>query len=57
MKKIIFLISICTFALKIQAYTLQKYNLDLNFPWGMTWVDSSQLLITEKKNARIISAG
>jgi aldose sugar dehydrogenase len=54
MKKIILIISICTFALKIQAYTLQKYNLDLNFPWGMTWVDSSQLLITEKKNARII---
>ena len=54
MKKIILIISISFFSLQIQAYTLQKSNLDLSYPWGMTWVDKTTLLITEKKSARII---
>ena len=54
MKKIfIFIIFVC-FAIKTNAYTLQKYGIELNFPWGMTWVDSSKLLITEKKSTNII---
>ena len=54
MKKIILIISISFFSLQIQAYTLQKSNLDLSYPWGMAWVDTTKLLITEKKSARII---
>ena len=54
MKKLILIISLCIFSIKTQAYTLQKYNLDLNYPWGMAWVDSTKLLITEKKSAQII---
>ncbi len=49
MKKLILIISLCIFSIKTQAYTLQKYNLDLNYPWGMSWLDSTKLLITEKK--------
>ena len=54
MKKLILIISLCIFSQKIHAYTLQKYSLDLSYPWGMTWLDSSKLLITEKKSAQII---
>ena len=54
MKKIVLIISLCFFTLNIEAYTLQKYTIDLNYPWGMTWLDSSQLLITEKKTGQII---
>ena len=54
MKKLIFIIVICIFSTKIQAYKLQKFNLSLNYPWGMTWIDSTKLLITEKKTAQII---
>lgn len=54
MKKLIFIVIICIFSSKIQAYNLQKSNLNLNYPWGMTWIDSTKLLITEKKTARII---
>ena len=54
MKKLKFIIVICIFSTKIQAYKLQKFNLNLNYPWGMTWIDSTKLLITEKKTAQII---
>ena len=54
MKKIVLIISCCFFSLNIEAYTLKKYNVDLNYPWGMTWIDTSQLLITEKKTGQII---
>ncbi|MDC1184928.1 cryptochrome/photolyase family protein [Alphaproteobacteria bacterium] len=54
MKKLLFIIVICIFSSKIQAYKLQKFNLNLNYPWGMTWIDSTKLLITEKKTSRII---
>jgi len=29
-------------------------NVELNYPWGMTWIDSTKLLITEKKSKEII---
>ncbi len=54
MKKLILIICICVFSLKIHSYTLQKSTIKLNYPWGMTWVDSTKLLITEKKTAQII---
>jgi len=54
MKKIVLIISLCFFTLKIHAYTLQKYKINLSYPWGMTWINSTQLLITEKKTAQII---
>jgi hypothetical protein len=50
MKKLLSLICVCIFSLKIHAYTLQKSNINLSYPWGMTWIDSTKLLITEKKN-------
>ena len=54
MNKIVLIIVFCFFAIKIDAYTLQKYTLDLNYPWGMTWLNPAQLLITEKKTAQIL---
>ena len=54
MKKLILIICICIFSLKIHSYTLQKFNISLNYPWGLTWIDSTKLLITEKKSAKII---
>ena len=30
--------------------TLEKMNVELSYPWGMTWIDSTNLLITEKKS-------
>ena len=54
MKKLLLLICVCIFSLKIHGYTLQKSNINLSYPWGMTWIDSTKLLITEKKTAQII---
>jgi len=54
MKKLLLLICFCFFSLKIHAYTLQKSTINLSYPWGMTWIDSTKLLITEKKTAQII---
>jgi glucose/arabinose dehydrogenase len=54
MNKIALIVIFCFFAMKTEAYTLQKYTLDLNYPWGMTWLNPTQLLITEKKTARIL---
>ena len=34
--------------------TLEKMNVELSYPWGMTWIDSTNLLITEKKSKEII---
>ena len=34
--------------------TLEKLNVELSYPWGMTWIDSTKLLITEKKSKEII---
>ena len=33
--------------------TLEKMNVELSYPWGMTWIDSTNLLITEKKSKEI----
>ena len=46
---IIFFYSFSCFSL-----TLEKMNVELNYPWGMTWIDSTNLLITEKKSKEII---
>ena len=54
MNKLLSLICVCIFSLKIHAYTLQKSSINLSYPWGMTWIDSTKLLITEKKTAQII---
>ena len=35
--------------------TLEKLDVDLSYPWGMTWIESTKLLITEKKSKKIIS--
>ena len=39
---------------QVLALKLTKLNVDLNYPWGMTWVSSDKLLITEKKSHKII---
>ena len=39
---------------QVLALKLTKLNVDLNYPWGMTWVSSDKLLITEKKSYEII---
>lgn len=54
MKNFILIAIIACFAIKTNAYTLQKYAVELNFPWGMTWLDSTKLLITEKKSTELI---
>jgi len=36
------------------ALSLEKTNLELSYPWGMTWLDSTKILITEKKSKKII---
>ena len=33
---------------------LEKLDLKLSYPWGMTWIDSTKLLITQKKSAEIV---
>ena len=33
---------------------LEKLDLRLSYPWGMTWIDSTKLLITQKKSAEIV---
>ena len=36
------------------ALSLEKMNVELSYPWGMTWIDSTKILITEKKSKEII---
>ena len=36
------------------ALNLKKYDVELSYPWGMTWVDSTNLLITQKKSKEIV---
>ena len=53
--KIFYFIFIIFFASnEAAALKLTKYNVNLNYPWGMTWVDSDKLLITQKKSYEII---
>ena len=42
------------FSSSIFALNLEKYDVELNYPWGMTWVDSTNLLITQKKSKEIV---
>lgn len=46
---LIFLWASPTFSLN-----LEKLDLKLSYPWGMTWIDSTKLLITQKKSAEIV---
>ena len=39
---------------QVLALKLTNLNVDLNYPWGMTWISSDKLLITEKKSHEII---
>ena len=34
--------------------TLEKIDVQLSYPWGMTWLDSTHLLITQKKSKEIV---
>ena len=42
------------FSSSIFALNLEKYDVELSYPWGMTWVDSTNLLITQKKSKEIV---
>ena len=44
----IFFFSSFFFSLTAQALILEKTPVILNAPWGMTWLDDNQLLITQK---------
>ena len=49
MKKILFLLTaLIYFQADIFAAKLEKTTVILNAPWGLTWIDSNQLLITQK---------
>ena len=49
-----FIIIIFFYSSSLYSLTLEKFNVDLSYPWGMTWVDSTKLLITQKKSAEIV---
>ena len=42
------------FSSSIFSLNLEKYDVELSYPWGMTWVDSTNLLITQKKSKEIV---
>ena len=54
MKFIYFLLILLFFSNQATALKLTKFNANLNYPWGMTWVSSDQLLITQKKSYEIL---
>jgi len=54
MKKFYFIFIIFIISTEAKALKLTKYNINLNYPWGMTWINSDKLLITEKKSYQII---
>ena len=39
---------------EVSALKLTKYNINMNYPWGLTWIDSEKLLVTQKKSYEII---
>ena len=48
-KKLIYFISIFfLFAFSANSIVLEKTPIELNFPWGMSWLNSEELLITQK---------
>ena len=53
--KFIYLFTILVFlSNQAMALKLTKFNPILSYPWGMTWISSDQLLITQKKSYEII---
>ena len=49
-----FLFVVFFYSFSCFSLTLEKMNVELSYPWGMTWIDSINLLITEKKSKEII---
>ena len=48
-KILIYLTSIFfLFNLSANSFVLEKTPIELNFPWGMSWISSEELLITQK---------
>jgi glucose/arabinose dehydrogenase len=43
-----FISSFLFFSFTLWAYDLQRTPVSLDFPWGMTWLDTEHLLITQK---------
>ena len=35
-------------------FQLEEVSKGLNYPWGMTFIDDNNLLITEKKSGRLV---
>ena len=50
--RILLLIFFCSSP--VFSLTLEKTSVQLSYPWGMTWLDSTHLLITQKKSKEII---
>ena len=44
-----FLFLIFFWSFSALSLTLEKTSVQLSYPWGMTWLDSTHLLITQKK--------
>jgi quinoprotein glucose dehydrogenase len=42
------------YSFSVFSLTLEKFDVKLNYPWGMTWLDSTNLLITQKKSKEIV---
>ena len=49
-----FLLLTFFYSFSVFSLTLEKFDVKLNYPWGMTWVDSTNLLITQKKSKEIV---
>ncbi|MBN2617592.1 MAG: PQQ-dependent sugar dehydrogenase [Spirochaetales bacterium] len=46
--KNLFLITSFIFSVYISSVEIKKLNISLDYPWGMTWLDSTTMLITQK---------
>ena len=49
-----FLLLTFFYSFSVFSLTLEKFDVKLNYPWGMTWLDSTNLLITQKKSKEIV---
>lgn len=48
-KNLLFItILFCPLTFQIEAITINKLNIDLEYPWGMTWIDTNSMLVTQK---------
>ena len=54
MKIVYIFLILLTLPTQVLALKLTKLNVDLKYPWGMTWISEDKLLITEKKSHEII---